>query len=119
MHEFTGRHILGELYGVSFEKVNNLDFMENLLRRGAEAANATICGTIVKKFKPQGLSILILLSESHVSVHTYPEKESIFFDIFTCGIKCKPYKFVEVIENELKPSEKNIKVVERGNKNAT
>lgn len=116
MHEFKGKHILGELYGVSFEKVNSLDFMENLLRKGVESADATICGITVKKFVPQGLSILILLSESHVSVHTYPEKNSIFFDIFTCGSKCKPEKFVEMMERELNPFKKNITLVERGTK---
>lgn len=114
MHEFTGKHIFGELYGVSFEKLNSLDFMEALLTKGIKEANATICGTIIKKFMPQGLSILVLLSESHVSIHTYPEKNSIFFDIFTCGSNCQPDKFVEKIVQELNPVKKNISLIKRG-----
>lgn len=115
MNEFTGTHILGELYGISYEKINSLDFMETLLVKGIEESNATICGTSIKKFKPQGLTILILLSESHVAVHTYPEKGSIFFDIFTCGLNCSPQKFVESIVKELNPTKKNISLIERGN----
>lgn len=119
MNEFTGIHILGELYGVSYEKINSLDFMETLLVKGIEESNATICGTSIKKFKPQGLTILILLSESHVAVHTYPEKGSIFFDIFTCGLNCSPDKFVERIIRELNPVEHNISLIERGNYNGS
>lgn len=117
MNQFIGTHILGEFYGVSYEKINSLDFMENLLVKGVEATKATICGTSIKKFKPYGLTILILLSESHVAIHTYPEKGSIFFDIFTCGLKCFPEKFVDIMVNELNPIEKKISIIERGNFN--
>lgn len=114
MNKFVGKHILGELYGISYEKINSLDFMETLLEKGIEETRATICGTSVKKFKPQGVTILILLSESHVAVHTYPEKGSIFFDIFTCGLNCFPERFVDIIVEELKPIKKYISVIERG-----
>lgn len=114
MHTFIGKHIFGELYGINSEKINSIDYLETVLTRGVTNSNATICGTLIKKFVPQGLSVLILLSESHVSVHTYPENNSIFFDIFTCGTKCCPEKFVDELIRELNPCNKNIKIIERG-----
>ncbi len=114
-HKFIGKHILGELYGIPYDIINDLDYMKTLLIKGTEEANATICETIAKRFDPQGLTVLILLSESHVSVHTYPENNSVFFDIFTCGIECDPDKFVKKIIEELKPAKEKILSVKRGN----
>lgn len=114
MYKFIGKHILGELYGIRSDFINNLDELELIMRKGIEEANATICGILVKKFVPQGISIVVLLSESHVSIHTYPENGSVFFDIFTCGTNCRPEEFVKYIIKEMKPQKRNIKMVRRG-----
>lgn len=113
-HDFYGIHALGEIYDVEEEKINNLDFILNAISQGVKNANATCIGTLVKKFEPQGLSILMLLSESHVSIHTYPEYHSLFIDAFTCGKKCDPKVIINTLVRKLNSSSAKINVIERG-----
>ena len=56
-----------------------------LLENAAIASGATVCESIFKEFDPQGVTVLCLLSESHISIHTWPEKGEAAVDIFTCG----------------------------------
>lgn len=111
---FCGIHVLGEIYDANKEKLNNLDFLVEALSRGVEKSNATCVGTLIKKFEPQGLSVVMLLSESHVSVHTYPEYNSLFFDAFTCGEKCNPEMIIQTLKSELGSDLVNINVMKRG-----
>jgi len=118
LHEFYGIHILGELYGVSYRKLNSIDFLEKIVTEGIFKANATCHGIQVKKFYPSGVSLLALLSESHVSVHTYPDQRSVFIDAFTCGRNCDPRRLIDVIVCGLKPEKAFIKEIVRGEKTA-
>lgn len=112
-HPFAGRHVLGELYGVEADLLNDADMLAKVLKEGIEAANATLCDTISKKFDPQGVTILMLIAESHVSIHTYPERNAIFFDAFTCG-ESNPEIIADKLTAALKPTHKNIQVIKRG-----
>lgn len=114
LYDFEGIHILGELYGVDREVLNNLDMLENTLSLGIKRANLTSHGTLIKKFIPEGITIIALLSESHISFHTYPEHNCLFFDIFTCGYPCKSNEVLNQLLDDLKPKRKNIKEIKRG-----
>ena len=57
----------------------------DLLENAAAASGATVCQTIFKKFDPQGVTVLCLLSESHISIHTWPEEGRAAVDVYTCG----------------------------------
>lgn len=96
-YQFYGKHLIAEGYGIEKEKLNNLDLFLNIFENGIEKANVTNCGVMVKKFLPNGITIVILLAESHISLHTYPEKNSLFLDIFTCGKKDPNIIFEEVL----------------------
>ena len=113
-HHFQGVHILGEMYGIDAKLLNDVKFLEKKLKKGIELSGATICGVQQKEFDPFGVTILALLSESHASLHTYPDKGSLFFDAFTCGTHCKPLKIAEVLIRELKPSRHDLKTLMRG-----
>jgi S-adenosylmethionine decarboxylase len=80
-----GQHCLLSVYGCSSETLENVSFMLNVLEQAAEECGATILSRSHHKFSPQGLTAILLLSESHISVHTYPEHNCAAFDIFTCG----------------------------------
>ena len=80
-----GKHYLLNLYGCSFVLLNDEHFLIDLLENAASASGATVCQTISKKFDPQGVTVLCLLSESHISIHTWPERGSAALDVFTCG----------------------------------
>jgi S-adenosylmethionine decarboxylase len=80
-----GQHCLLNVYGCKPEILENVDFMLNVLKKASIECGATILHCAHHKFEPQGLTAILLLSESHISVHTYPEQNSAAFDIFTCG----------------------------------
>lgn len=114
IHLFTGTHVLGEMYGVLSEDLDSIDKLVEILNEGIEQSHATCEGTLVKRFYPHGVSIVILLSESHVSIHTYPEINALFVDAFTCGLNCNPEAIIDNLIVNLNPSETNINVITRG-----
>lgn len=114
MHRFCGTHILGEFYGVSSALLCDSKFLSKHLRKGIKASGATLCSMQVKEFETGGLTILALLSESHASIHTYPEFSSLFFDAFTCGETCNPHRIVENLIEALQPKNYVFKELKRG-----
>lgn len=80
-----GRHLILEVYNVSFEKLNDLQSIQSVLTSGIERANMTILNTFTHQFTPQGVTLLFALAESHVSIHTFPENGSLSADAYTCG----------------------------------
>ena len=86
--------------------------MRNIFLHSLNEINVTICDIVEKKFLPNGITILILLSESHTSLHTYPENNSMFLDIFTCG-NYNPDKAFPFLLKELNPKSYNKNVIIR------
>jgi S-adenosylmethionine decarboxylase len=80
-----GRHLLLEVYDVKFNLLNDSNSLENAMKEGIERAGMTILNIFSHCFIPQGCTIVIALSESHVSCHTWPENECIAIDVYTCG----------------------------------
>jgi S-adenosylmethionine decarboxylase len=80
-----GDHILLEVYDVSYELLNDCDRLIKVMKHGIERAQMTILNIFKHKFTPQGVTIVIALSESHASCHTWPEKGCIAIDVYTCG----------------------------------
>ena len=77
-------------------------------------SRATVCDMMAKRFEPQGVTVLALLSESHASLHTYPEDGSIFIDVFTCGHTAQPERAVQLLAEALKPTSMNTQTIHRG-----
>ena len=107
-----GKHYLLNLYGCSSVLLNDEHFLMDLLENAAIASGATVCQTIHKKFDPQGVTVLCLLSESHISIHTYPELGNCYVDIFTCG-NCNPKKGIDMIINQLYPGTYKLEYADR------
>lgn len=80
-----GNHILLEIYNVNFERLNQLEPLLDVVRQSINDAKMTILNTYTHKFSPQGLTILVCLAESHVSLHTFPEHHCVSIDAYTCG----------------------------------
>ena len=100
-----GKHYLLNLYGCPFDKLDNYLFLIELLENAAAASGATVCETIYKQFEPQGVTVLSLLSESHISIHTWPEKGMAVCDAFTCGDHTTPEKGVEYMQKMLESTD--------------
>lgn len=107
-----GKHYLLNLYGCLFDKLNSHEFLIDLLENSAVASGATVVQTIFKKFDPQGVTVLTLLSESHISIHTWPEKGEAAVDIFTCG-DCKPKVGCDIIIHQLNATNHTLSYIER------
>jgi len=95
----VGEHITIDIIGTT-EKYDPSIF-ENVINKIAKAADVTVLKISKYKFEPQGFTILALLAESHMSFHTFPEKNVISFDFFTCG-KVSPSIAVNIIKKEFK-----------------
>ena len=80
-----GTHIILEVAGVTFDLLDNATLIPAVLRAAADAASLTVLDEVYHSFPVQGLSGLLLISESHLSVHTWPEIGSAAVDFFTCG----------------------------------
>ena len=72
-----GKHYVLNLYGVDFSLLDDLEFLLQLLTDAAIVSDATILDRSYHKFQPQGVTIILLLAESHISIHTVPEKEKL------------------------------------------
>ena len=81
---YLGTHIIAELFGC--QKIDNLKFVGQSLKEAARICGATVLHTKLHRFSPQGVTGYILLAESHISVHTWPEHGYAAIDVFTCGL---------------------------------
>lgn len=84
-YKFSGKHVIAELYGVSDDKFSESKEIIEIVEKGIIKSGATLIKSIYCSFNNNGFSLVSLLKESHVSLHTYPENNSIFMDVFTCG----------------------------------
>lgn len=87
---FIGRHVLAELYDVDDAVLDDPEALRHVLRTALTDSGATVHGIHTHHFTPHGVTVLAMLSESHASIHTYPESGSAFVDVFTCGYTADP-----------------------------
>ncbi len=98
--EALGRQILVEFYDCEQAKINDVDFIETVMIDAANASKATIISHNFHKFSPYGVSGVVVIAESHITIHTWPEHNYAAVDIFTCGDTIEPW----VIQENLKES---------------
>jgi len=110
-----GRHIIAELHGCDSGLLTDVDRALLILRRAVQAAGATYLGEFHRIFEPWGgITAIIALAESHISIHTWPEYRYAALDIFTCGERTDPWKAYEYIVDAYKPEKVNVTEVKRG-----
>ena len=80
-----GHHLLVELYGCASCVLNEIELLERAMVEAAQSADASVVESIFHRFSPHGLSGVLVISESHITVHTWPEHSYAAVDIFTCG----------------------------------
>jgi len=114
--DFSGTHVIADIYNIDPEVVNDEKLIVDGLTLGIARSGATLCGMQTKRFEPSGMTAIYLLSESHVSVHTYPDQQSLFFDAFTCGDHCTPEAILHELIAVLGDCRTRIEVVGRGDK---
>lgn len=77
--------VIGIIKDCNLEKMEDVELIEETLGKSAKLMGLTLLKTISHKFTPQGLTAITLLAESHIAIHTYPDENSIFVEVMSCG----------------------------------
>jgi len=117
-HRPAGTHLLADFYGIDEGKLIDVERLDALLRAGAEAAGARILHSHFHSFGGGGgggggVTGVVLLAESHISIHTWPEFGFAAADIFMCG-QAQPALALQVIEHALTPASRVVQTIARG-----
>jgi len=109
-----GRHLLLELKDCNREIINDVEFLMHLLCETAEHIGATIVNQAFHQFSPQGVSVVVVIAESHIGIHTWPEYGYAAADIFTCGNTINPQDAIELLVRKLEAKESSFVELQRG-----
>lgn len=110
----VGHHYIVEASGCDPDVISKVERVEQILTRAAQVAEAQIWAISFHRFTPVGVSGVVVISESHLSVHTWPETGYVALDIYTCGDDAKPEKAFEYALHEFGAKNVHITEVTRG-----
>ncbi len=109
-----GRHLLLELFDCEAEVLNNLEAVKNVLVEAARRARATIVEVVFHEFNPFGISGVVVIAESHLSIHTWPEHRYAAVDIFSCGAVLQPENAVAYLVEQFGAERTSVVELRRG-----
>jgi len=112
--ETIGHHYIAEASGCNPETIGKVELVEQILVRAAEIAGVQVWSISFHRFNPNGVSGVVVISESHLSVHTWPEVGYAALDIFTCGDTSKPEQAVQWALQQFGATNVHITEVTRG-----
>jgi S-adenosylmethionine decarboxylase len=97
-----GRHLLTEFYGCDREILNDPDRIKRIMEGAAITSGASIVQSVFHLFNPHGISGVVVIAESHLAIHTWPEYGYSAVDIFTCGEEVDPWRAHQYLKKKLK-----------------
>lgn len=112
--DILGKHYILELCDADYHKLNDKKFILESLRQAIIMSGATLLEEISVEFTPQGITAVCLLSESHMSIHTWTEKHYATVDVFTCGDHTDPGKACDHLVQQFECQFPNLHVIDRG-----
>jgi S-adenosylmethionine decarboxylase len=115
-YETYGTHIVCDMWGVDFDKLDNIEYLSKITNDASLKCGATVLNLSAHKFDPSGVTVVIMLSESHLSFHSYPSFGYASLDVYTCGNEVDPNIAIEYIKNKLSPNYCNEIYLTRGHK---
>ena len=112
-----GKHLLLELKDCDKEVLNDVGFLRDALLTAANEAGATVLGESFHQFNPHGISGVVIIAESHLLIHTWPEYGYAAADIFTCGNSVQPRKAARALIEKLGSKNHSMVEMQRGTLN--
>ncbi len=109
-----GRQLLIELFECDRERLDNVSGVRDALLEAARDAEATIVEDVFHRFSPHGVSGVVVIAESHVAVHTWPEHGYAAVDVFTCSEIFDPYRVMASLQSAFRAGNSESRLVERG-----
>jgi len=109
-----GFHVLLELSDCNPALLNDLDYIRQAMLTAADDVGATVVGESFHRFSPQGVTGILAIAESHISIHTWPEYGYAAADIFTCGSAFSPMAAAGRLAEQLECRSPEFKEIERG-----
>lgn len=109
-----GKHLLLELQGCSEEVLDDVGFLRDAMLSAANECGATVVGESFHQFSPQGVSGVVVIAESHLFIHTWPEYGYAAADIFTCGNSVQPETAAQVLLRKLNSKNHSMVEMRRG-----
>ncbi len=109
-----GRHILAEIYGCNSDLLNDKNFIEKTMVDAALKCGAEVREVAFHKFSPQGVSGVVIISESHLTIHTWPELGYAAVDVFTCGYNINPWDACNYMTELFKAKNMTAQEIKRG-----
>ena len=110
--KYAGVHLIAEFWHGKI--IDDSREIEKILIEAVKRSKNTPLKLAIHKFSPQGITGVILLAESHIAIHTWPEINYVAIDIFTCGERAIPQKALEYFKRKFKPKKVDVKEIKRG-----
>ena len=114
MRKTLATHLLIELFDCDSKILNDSNLVKDIFIKAAKKGKATIVNDLFHEFSPHGLTGVLVITESHLSIHTWPEFNYAAVDVFSCDDKLDGDKIKQILEKKLKSKEVYTKIINRG-----
>lgn len=109
-----GKHVIIDLSGCNSEIIRNCKLIHDTLVEAAEMARLTVIGIMDHRFMPEGYTAVLMLEESHLSIHTWPEHNYASIDLYSCNLQTDFQAVIDFLANELQATVTGVAFLERG-----
>jgi S-adenosylmethionine decarboxylase len=112
--KILGKHLIAEFTNCDMSILDDLEQLEEFMKESVRISGATIVKSSFHRYNPQGVSGVVVIAESHISIHTWPEYGYAAVDFFTCGESVDPYKAYEYMKEKLNSKDAHVSEIKRG-----
>ena len=112
--KYLANHQIVEFNDCEESKIDNSDFVREIFLEAAKLGSATVVSECFHEFSPYGITGVLVIAESHISIHTWPEHKYVAVDIFSCGNKVDFNKIINYLKDKLKCKNSSSVSINRG-----
>ncbi len=114
MSHALSKHLLVDLHGCPADLLNDIAALETVMVEAAQRAGATVINSMFHHFSPFGVSGVVVIQESHLTIHTWPEQGFAAVDLFTCGTQTRPRRALTHLRRALQCTQIEVRQFMRG-----